>query len=65
MCRGAFLCKAGFTDRAAWDAIHWQFEERNINGMSRLSHTVMQWQYENQERVMAAIDAQVKEEKKA
>lgn len=44
---------AGFTDRAAWDAIHWQFSEDG----STLDEAVIGWQRENQERVQAAAAA--------
>lgn len=43
----------GFTDRAAWDAIHWRFSE---NG-SVLDEAIIGWQRDNQERVKAAIQA--------
>jgi hypothetical protein len=44
----------GFTDRAAWDAIHWQFSERG----SLLDEVVIGWQRDNQERVKAAVEAE-------
>jgi hypothetical protein len=48
----------GFTDRAAWDAIHWRFSKDG----SLLDDAVIGWQRENQERVkkaaLAALDAQ-------
>ena len=40
----------GFTDRAAWDAIHWHFAG---NGCL-LDQAVIAWQRNNQERVKAA-----------
>ena len=43
----------GFSDRAAWDAIHWPFAG---NG-SLLDQTVIEWQRDNQERVKAAMAA--------
>lgn len=42
----------GFTDRAAWDAIHWEF-----SGSSLLDEAVMGWQLDNQDRVQAAARA--------
>lgn len=44
----------GFTDRAAWDAIHWRF---SADG-SALDDAVISWQRENQDRVRAATEAQ-------
>lgn len=49
------LMPEGFTDRAAWDAIHWEFSEEL--GFSILDDAVATWQRENQDRVMAAINA--------
>lgn len=40
----------GFTDRTAWDAIHWRFAG---NG-SLLDQAVMGWQRANQDRCEAA-----------
>ena len=40
----------GFTDRAAWDAIHWRFGEHS----GLLDEAVMDWQLLNQHRVSAA-----------
>lgn len=50
----------GFKDYSAWMAVHWEFSAQTPTrpGMSTLDHTVMQWQRENQERVLAAIKAQ-------
>jgi hypothetical protein len=48
----------GFTDRAAWDAIHWRF---SVNG-SVLDTAVIGWQLENQKRVKAATEAARKQE---
>ena len=45
----------GFTDRTAWDAIHWRFSE----GGSVLDAAVFDWQRENPERVRAAIEAEL------
>lgn len=42
----------GFTDRTAWDAIHWKF-----NGGGLLDEAVMGWQLDNQDRVRAAAKA--------
>lgn len=42
-----------FTDRAAWDAIHWQ---PSVNG-SIIDQAVITWQRENQDRVKAAMKA--------
>lgn len=42
----------GFTDQAAWDAIHWRF-----SGGSMLDQAVAGWQRDNQERVAAAARA--------
>ena len=39
----------GFTDQAAWDAIHWTF-----GGCSMLDEAVIGWQRVNQGRVKAA-----------
>lgn len=44
----------GFSDRAAWAAIHWCFSE---NG-SLLDRAVIGWQKDNQERVKAAMEAE-------
>lgn len=43
----------GFTDRAAWDAIHWRFSEDGC----LLDEAVIGWQRDNQERVRAAMEA--------
>lgn len=43
----------GFTDRAAWDAIHWRFSTEG----SVLDAAVIGWQRDNQERVKAAMEA--------
>lgn len=43
----------GFTDRAAWAAIHWRFSD---NG-SLLDEAVIGWQRDNRERVRAAMKA--------
>jgi len=43
----------GFTDRAAWDAIHWRFSDSG----SLLDQAVIGWQRENQDRVAAAARA--------
>ena len=39
----------GFTDRAAWDAIHWKFGTGSV-----LDEAVIAWQLDNQDRVHAA-----------
>ena len=41
----------GFSDRAAWDAIHWQPSERG----SLIDQAVISWQRDNQDRVKAAM----------
>lgn len=51
--RGAPPLPEGFTDKAAWDAIHWRFSGRG----SRLDEAVIGWQRANQERVRAAVTA--------
>ena len=43
-----------FTDRSAWDAIHWKFSEKG----SLLDNAIIQWQRENQDRIKAAIEAE-------
>ena len=43
----------GFTDRAAWDAIHWRFSEDG----SLLDEAVIGWQRDNQERIKAAMES--------
>lgn len=43
----------GFTDQAAWDAIHWRFSDK----ASMLDQAVFGWQRDNQERVAAAARA--------
>lgn len=43
----------GFTDRTAWDAIHWRFSD----GGSLLDDAVIGWQRDNQDRVKAAMEA--------
>lgn len=43
----------GFTDRTAWDAIHWWF---SVDG-SVLDEAIIEWQRKNQERVRAASQA--------
>jgi hypothetical protein len=40
----------GFSDQAAWDAIHWNFSATG----STLDQAVMDWQRVNQERCLAA-----------
>lgn len=45
----------GFTDRSAWDAIHWQFSDHG----SILDDAVISWQRENQDRVRAAVAARL------
>lgn len=50
---GAPPMPQGFTDRAAWDAIHWK---PSLNG-SLIDQAVIAWQRDNQERVRAAIRA--------
>lgn len=42
----------GFTDRAAWDAIHWQFSDR----ASLLDEAAISWQLANQDRVRLAAE---------
>lgn len=39
----------GFSDGAAWDAIHWRFGNGGV-----LDQAVIGWQRDNQERVKAA-----------
>lgn len=41
----------GFSDRTAWDAIHWQ---PSATG-SLIDQAVIAWQLHNQERVHAAV----------
>lgn len=48
---------AGFTDRTAWDAIHWKFKRTPTGELTSLSGVVLQWQLDHQERVWAAIQA--------
>lgn len=42
----------GFTDRAAWDAIHWRFGTGSL-----MDRAVIGWQRDNQDRVKAAQEA--------
>ena len=55
----------GFTDRAAWDAIHWKFSESlSDRASSLLDQAVIGWQLANQDRVKAAVEAQAKGDNK-
>ncbi len=46
----------GFTDRSAWEAIHWRFSP--MGKLTILDRAVMDWQLDNQERVLAAMKAE-------
>jgi hypothetical protein len=50
--RGIPPMPEGFTDRAAWDAIHWTFGTSSF-----LDAAVIGWQRMNQDRVRAAAEA--------
>lgn len=50
----------GFTDRTAWDAIHWKPSERG----SLIDEAVIGWQRDNQERVKAALEAAAADQKR-
>ena len=43
----------GFTDQAAWDAIHYKFGQNS----AIMDAAVVEWQLQNQDRVKAAVKA--------
>lgn len=48
----------GFTDRAAWDAIHFEFAPLKEDGSaSYLNYAMIDWQRNNQDRIKAALKA--------
>jgi len=45
----------GFTDRTAWEAVHWTFAPQGV--WTLLDGAMQAWQLSNQARLIAAMDA--------